>query len=838
MEWQRKNVTGGKMAGKFDARKVCRSLLDAESEAAVLAVIESVAEMQDGRNWRPLDNRETNFNITSNQASDGGKALTELMTNMVDAVLMKHALKAGIDPKGKKAPRTMHEAVDKLIKQLRGGKLTNLDPTDPWLRAFAQSNLVIGVTGAKTKRTGLPCYTFMDNGEGQSAENFESTFLSLSTGNKKDIPFVQGKYNMGSSGVLGYCGLKWFKLIVSRKYDGKSPWAFTLMRKRPGGGMPVAEYFVRPGGAIPTFDEDALYPFLKGDGKRYEGVHLATGTVIKLYDYQIGSRFSGGFRGSREALNENLVETILPFRILDFRQTPDPKRGGDRAEGIDPRGFCGMEFLLLRSHREDDADEDEDEAAGTGRIAVATITTQELGEISISAIRLKRKLPGWLEKSNNRVFHAVNGQVQFKQTRGYLSQSCGFPALKDRVVVIVDASELTFEAHNEVWKGDREHIRNTIVGERYQDTVTAAIKESKALQDLQNEVAREELEQAKNTQGNALFQRLVDADRNLAALLSHRDPVITLPSAGSGNKGADEGNGQFEGTYSPTFLRIDEKLHQKGLDVPINRTRFAAARTDAENGYLQRADNKGRLIIDPSPYKRFAVRTHLHDGRLALYFEPVEGAVKVGEKFVLKFALQDDSMSKPVGDSLTIRIVDEDKEVKVKAKAEPPKPHGGDKGGKKEGKGPPAPTHGLPPCRLLTRDGRRVADQDTLPWPEDFTELDGGVIQDLGPEGVVYKINYDNAYHLKYRLGARGDVARDVMTEKYILGMRILMLGYEHALRAMKDAKGEKTNGIGEFLDDFRRMSARGAAATVLALAENLPKIIDKSSITAGQEVE
>ena len=467
------------MAARMNAGAICRGLLDAESEAAVQAIIDDVPEMRDAKNWRPLDGRETNFNITSNQASDGGKALTELMTNMVDAVLMKHALQKGIDPKGKKAPATMHQAVDKLIRPLHGGKLTNLDPNDPWLRQFAQSNLVIGVTGAKTKRTGLPCYTFADNGEGQHPDQFETTFLSLSTGNKKDIPFVQGKYNMGSSGVLGYCGLKWFKLIVSRRYDGTGPWGFTLLRKRPGGGMPIAEYFVLPGGKIPTFEEDAIFPFMKGDGKRYNGMHLGTGTIIKLYDYQIGSRFSGGFRGSREALNENLVETILPFRILDFRQTPDPKRGGDRAEGIDPRGFCGMEFLLLRSHREGDNDEDEDEAAGTGHIAVATIKSQELGTIEISAIRLKRKLPGWLAGSNNRVFHSVNGQVQFKQTRGYLSQTCGFPALKDRVVVIVDASDLTFEAHNEVWKGDREHVRDTIVGERYKDAVTAAIKEFK-----------------------------------------------------------------------------------------------------------------------------------------------------------------------------------------------------------------------------------------------------------------------------------------------------------------------------------------------------------------------
>ena len=136
-----------------------------------------------------------------------------------------------------------------------------------------------------------------------------------------------------------------------------------LMRKRSGGGMPVAEYFVLPDGRIPFFDEDALYPFMKGDGRRYQGVHLASGTVIKLYDYLIPSRFQTGFRGTREALNENLVETILPFLILDFRQTPDPKRSGYRAEGIDDRSFYGMEYLLLsaRKDRSDSEAGDDDD---------------------------------------------------------------------------------------------------------------------------------------------------------------------------------------------------------------------------------------------------------------------------------------------------------------------------------------------------------------------------------------------------------------------------------------------------------------------------------------------
>lgn len=813
---------------------VCFELLGAESESDVQETINSTSEMANPKNWRPLDRRETNFNITSNQASDGGKALTELMTNMVDAVLLKHAYLKNIDPKGKGAPKNMYRAVDTLIKPLHGGKLVNLDPTDPWLREFAQKNLVIGVTGAKTKRTGLPCYTFVDNGEGQDPQNFENTFLSLSAGNKKDIRFVQGKYNMGSSGVLSYCGLKWFKLIVSRRFDKKGAWGFTLMRRRPGEGMPVAEYFVLPNGTIPSFQTDMVFPFTRGDGKRYDGVHISSGTVIKLYDYQTGSRFSG-FKGAREALNENLVETILPFRLLDFRQTPDPKRGGDRAEGIDPRPFYGMEFLLLRSHREDERDEDEDEAAGTHEIAVGEINDPQLGQITITAIPLKRKLPGWLDKSNNRVFHAVNGQVQYKQTRGYISQSCGLPALKDRVVIVVDASNLTFGAHNDVWKGDREHIRNTIVGERYSDLVTISIRESKALQALQAQIAREELEQAARSERNDLFQKLVDADRNLAALLTNRDPVIYLPSAG-GSGGNEDGEGEYEGSYSPTYLRLEPKFKEAGLQVPINRTRAFIARTDVENGYMQRVDNRGRLLIRDDVRAKFGIRSQLHDGRLMIYFEPLKDVARVGDKFTFAIGLHDDSMPKSVEDTVTVRVIDEDHE-QVQKRTSNGKSKGGNQGSK-PGAGPPAPTHGLPKYILLTKDGRNIGEEKTELWPEGFTENDGGVIADFGDEGTLYKINWDNVYHLKYRLQQRGDVARDVVTEKYVLGMRILMLGYEHALRAVKGGNGGQNNGIAEYSDAFRRMAARGAASTVLALAENLPKIVDKSSVAAAQEVE
>jgi len=65
--------------------------------------------------------------------------------------------------------------------------------------------------------------------------------------------------------------------------------------------------------------------------------------------------------------------------------------------------------------------------------------------------------------------------------------------------------------------------------------------------------------------------------------------------------------------------------------------------------------------------------------------------------------------------------------------------------------------------------------------------------------------------------------------------MRILMLGFEHAFRGAKTGNGAERS-VEEFADEFRKMAARGAASTVLALAENLPKIVDKSAIDQEDE--
>src|SRR5262249_15995259 len=152
-------------------------------------------------------------------------------------------------------------------------------------------------------------------------------------------------------------------------------------------------------------------------------------------------------------------------------------------------------------------------------------------------------------------------------------------------------------------------------------------------------------------------------------------------------------------------------------------------------------------------------RQYLTNGRLAIFLEPIPEKLALGEKLVFRVGLYDPSMAEPVYSSpMTVVIAKE--EDKPTRKPGPPKPPG-------------SKTRGLPPYGPLTSDGREINKEPTEAWPEGFTATDGGFVRDLGEGKFKYLINYDNSYHLKYRMKERGDIARDVVTEKYILGMRI-----------------------------------------------------------------
>jgi hypothetical protein len=812
----------------MDKKELFLSFLRSESERDVQQIIESHEEFCDPGNWKPLGGHQNNFATTMNQASDGDKALTELMTNMVDAILMKYCYKKGIDPKGTEAPKTMYEAVKLFFAEeikIHGGKLrslANLQPGrhDPWLMEFAKKNLVIGVTGSKRAKTGNPCITLVDNGEGQDASRFEDTFLSFNTDNqeivhKDQIPFVQGKFHMGSSGVFMFCGNYGFKLIASRRFDKKNgEWGWTLVRGRPSNGedgLIVAEYFI-PYGEIPSFCEDSLYPFCTSKGEIYRDMMLNTGTIIKLFTYKTKTFPSTRGTGIDRILYENLVETILPFRILDFRETPVEAKGRDREQGVDPRPFYGLEFFLLENYTEDD-----------GKIRVGSYESPDMGKIIVSAIHLKEDASQWILKTKHRVFHTVNGQVHYKELRGRLT-SCGFSGLKDNVVIFVDASDLLPIAHRKIWKSDRESILKTDEGEKYLEEVKKVIENSQPLKDLDFKLRQQALKNLQTTGHNEVFQKLVDSDQTFADFLSQKDPSVSLRNQ-DGKLGRESKERVWDGgKKSPTFVRLEKtknffEISAKGY--PIKCT------TDAENNYLDRAEFKGKMLVASDIEDCFERNLSLKDGMLYLSLKPLEGKVDIGNSFITKIGLEDETMSQAVEtEEITLKITEPKEEKK--------------KGGEKEKikREPSGQQKGLPHVQLLTKNGEKIEGYNCEKWPEgeNFNEYDGGEVKDLGEGELIYRINYDNAYLIEHKKKKK-DIEKKKIDEQYILGMRILMLGYENAFNKRCEDNLDLKENMADHQDEFRRMTARGAASTVLTIIKNFPELFDSAQLSDDEDV-
>ena len=126
------------------------------------------------------------------------------------------------------APKTMEEAIQKFYPN------NNWDLTEFRKKQAEEIQIIADGKGPQPQIRQYPTSVIIyDNGEGQHPENFDKTFLSLLTGNKNDIAFVQGKYTMGGSGSIVFCGKKRYQLIASKRFDNSGQFGFTLVREHP-----------------------------------------------------------------------------------------------------------------------------------------------------------------------------------------------------------------------------------------------------------------------------------------------------------------------------------------------------------------------------------------------------------------------------------------------------------------------------------------------------------------------------------------------------------------------------------------------------------------------------
>ena len=272
-----------------EIKKLTLDLIQAESEKAVVSILDKARLWSDKKLWKEVNESSGNWSTIGSQQNAPDAALVEKIINSVDAMLMKECLVRGVEPTSSEAPKSILQA-QKEYFGISNGKLSSISAR---IRSNIAENIFLVTSGKKTS----PSYAIVDQGEGQSPEKFPDTFLSLNRGNKSRVQFVQGKFGMGGTGVLRFGGQEHrLQLIVSKRNqkinntETNNSWGMTVMRRiRPNNQMRNSVFhYLTINNNIPSFKSNEL-PLLPDDSLGPYKKTLEHGTFIKIYDYQMST---------------------------------------------------------------------------------------------------------------------------------------------------------------------------------------------------------------------------------------------------------------------------------------------------------------------------------------------------------------------------------------------------------------------------------------------------------------------------------------------------------------------------------------------------------------------
>ena len=562
-------------------------LYQAPTELEVDDFIERNPDIFAQSNWYPYGQSESYFAVVENQQASPIAALVEKVINSIDAILMRGCHEAGIDPKSQDAPRSIEDAINAFFPDAKNWDL-------PGVRRKQAESIQILADGPR-RNTSLIVY---DDGEGQHPEQFEKTFLSLLRGNKNEIHFVQGKYNMGGSGAIVFCGKRRYQLIGSKRHDGAGEFGFTLMRKHP-----LSEderktkkntwyEYLKIDGRIPAFTIDTLDLNLH---KR----PFSTGSVIKLYSYDLPTGISDISRGLTQSINEYLFEPALPLYIVERKERYPKSTGLERhlyglKRRLEQSGDTYIESTFSVEHF--------DQILGKVKITSYVFKTRVKGKNvreSKAAIRTE------FFKNNMSVLFSINGQVHGHYTSEFITRKLKFALLKGYLIIHVDCTELNVEIKNELFMASRDRLKKGEESRRMRDTLASVLRKS----ELKNiyKMRRQRIAAHGEDVGEVIrnVSKNLPISNDLLALLDRTfklDQSKQVPKDKKRTPGKKKDPEQrFSGKRFPSFLRV--RSRSKGEDgkplvrAPLNGQRKVTFATDVENQYFDRVEEPGSFRI-------------------------------------------------------------------------------------------------------------------------------------------------------------------------------------------------------------------------------------------------
>ena len=635
----------------MNMRQLFDTLYFAQTEEDIDKIINTYPDIFKPENWYPLGGHENNFGVIENQQSTPIAALIEKITNSIDAVLMKKCLEAGINPKSNQAPQSMDDARTSFFPNHK-----NWDLAGP--RNQQAESIQILADGPR-RNTSLIIY---DDGEGQHPEEFENTFLSLLRGNKNEIHFVQGKYNMGGSGAIVFCGKKRYQLIGSKRYDNTGEFGFTLIREHP---LSQAEKKVK---------KNTWYEYLKIDGKipafqvaRQDlGLYnraFTTGTIIKLYSYHL-SGISDISRDLNLSINEYLFEPVLPVYTIE-KEERYPKSSLRR----------GLYGLKRRLEQEDNkyveesfSEEFDDALFGKMKVTCYVFKTK-IDDKSVK--ETKTTIQQEFFKNKMSVLFSVNGQTHGHYTLEFITRSLKLNLLKEHLLIHVDCTNMNYDFRKELFMASRDRLKtgeetNTLrkflaaklgakngrlseIQKRRKDSIAV---ESEDAKDLLKSFAR-------NFSRNEELLKLLDQTLNLDIPPKGKQKGNTNGS--TKKKQRKKEDKPFNPKRFPALFkrRVSGKLDKEVVVIPLGAEKTIFFDTDVENNYFHRVEKPGELKIAILNFKRndteggnapgkvdqidnvFNVRkSSPQNGTIKIHLNPKE-EVNVGDEVKIKVSLED-----------------------------------------------------------------------------------------------------------------------------------------------------------------------------------------------------
>lgn len=755
-------------------RDLCLCLLKSESEEDVVSVLRDRGLWDARAAWRPYGDISNNRGVVGNQQSSPVAALVEKLVNSIDAVLIAECHRQGIDPAGADAPQTMQAAVE-LFLGIRDGRVQNLDAGS---RTRYAERIRLVACGTKDQ----PSYLIIDDGEGQAPDDFPDTLLSLLRENKTAIPFVQGKFNMGGTGVLQFAGTHSFQLVISKRQPGlpsapssrRHHWGFTLIRRLdPGPSQPQTMYvYLAPGGHVPSFEIDTL-PVIPG---RYPEAYvggLGAGTCIKLWNYKFPGRLKTlATLDLRYALERHLQDPALPIRIHE-------RRSGYRAHFYDTT-MAGLCSVLA-----DDRDRIEPGLDTGGPMEIAGV-----GPVQVRLVVLKEP-EGEGRAGSGRyaggVFFNVNGQLHSELGTDFIARRTKFDYIAKDIIVIADCTALPQRVREDLFLASRDRMRQCQERTALEDAIVEYLKDHQGLRELnaRRRQARQESRSEEDT--SAVIQALIRADPTLAAVFGKgqkiKVPIGPIPEPEP-----------YAGKQFPTFFRIAHEP-KAGLvkGCPVNRTCRVEFETDATNDYFSRSTDPGRLELRGAPSRVGTV--HLWNGKALLRFAPPT-ACNPGDQLRVTVVVSDVSRVVPFESGFVM-------EVEPEAPAAPP--------------GPPPP----PPGSSLTGFPNIIEVRQDQWALHGFDETAALELKYGDDDAIDMYINMDNL-HLRNEIARRRGLDPDLVRYWFKYGLCLLTLGMLYQYRQSRpegdDRANQGENGDDTEVDLFRRIAAasRGLAVTVI----------------------